>query len=154
MSIRIRPVLIDDTNDIFTWRNDPLTRAMSINSNEVSRQNHDQWFKDSLNKPSRVMVVGDHDDNKVGICRFDINEDQTATVSINLNPRMRGKGLSITFLQQSIDQFLQGAQCDILATIKCDNITSMKCFEHVGFIKNRSDDIFHYYTLKYEDGAP
>jgi RimJ/RimL family protein N-acetyltransferase len=148
----IRPATYQDSDDLFAWRNDAQTRAMSITSDEVKRSDHDRWYSATLSNPNRVLLIGEVDNKKIGMCRFDIDED-TACVSINLNPLVRGKGMATPFLQKAIDTFWDEYQCDLTATIKHDNIASMKCFEHVGVIQDRSDEIFHYYILKYAEGA-
>ena len=148
----IRPATYQDSDDLFLWRNDAQTRTMSITSDMVKRQGHDQWLEATLSNPNRVLYIGEVDNKKIGMCRFDIDEDM-ACVSINLNPLARGKGMATTFLQKAIDTFWDEYQCDLTATIKHDNIASMKCFEKIGFIQDRSDDICDYYILKYAEGA-
>ena len=61
---------------------------MSITTDEVSWEAHSNWYNNSLKNTSRYLYVGIIDTiNKVGMCRFDIDENKnTAEVSINLNP--------------------------------------------------------------------
>ncbi len=146
----IRPATYQDSDDLFSWRNDPQTRVMSITSDEVSRSDHDGWYSATLSNPKRILFIGELDDNKIGMCRFDIGEDKGATVSINLNPLMRGKGLSVEFLKRSIDTFWEVSKIDLNAMIKHDNTASIKCFEKAGFCQKSSDENFHEYTLKYK----
>ena len=146
----IRPATPQDSDDLFTWRNDQQTRAMSISIDEVAHADHDRWFDATLSNPNRVLYIGEVDNNKIGMCRFDIGEDKTAIVSINLNPLMRGKGWSVEFLKRSIDTFWEISKIDLNATIKHNNTASIKCFENIGFVHKTSDDNFHDYVLRYK----
>lgn len=144
----IRPATYQDSDDLFAWRNDALTRAMSITSDVVERKDHNQWFEATLSNLNRILYIGEMNDKKIGMCRFDIDEN-TACLSINLNPLARGKEMATPFLQKSVDMFWDEYQCDLTATIKQDNIASIKCFEKVGFQHKKSDSSYHYYQLKY-----
>ena len=144
----IRQATAQDSDDIFNWRNDPLTRSMSIHGQAVTKQSHQDWFEQSLKNTHRIMMVGELENNKVGICRFDIDEEkQHATISINLNPSIRGRGLSSDFLMQCIFAFWNSHAMDIKATIKKNNIASIKCFEKVGFKELNSDENYSHYKL-------
>jgi hypothetical protein len=78
----------NDSADIWKWRNDTHTLQMSITTDEVSWEAHSSWYNNSLKNKNRYLYVGIIDTiNKVGMCRFDIDENKnTAEVSINLNP--------------------------------------------------------------------
>lgn len=147
----IRSATCQDSDDLFSWRNDPQTRAMSITSNEVKRSDHDGWYPATLSNPKRILFIGELDGSKIGMCRFDIHENKTATISINLNPLMRGKGLSVEFLKRSINTFWDISKIDLNATIKHDNTASIKCFERAGFYQKSSDENFYQYILKYKE---
>ena len=84
----IRNASVDDATDIFKWRNDPLSVAMSINNEEVIFQEHEKWFYQSLVNRNRELFIGVLDNEKVGICRFDYDvKDKISEVSINNSDR-------------------------------------------------------------------
>ena len=82
-----------DSQDIFDWRNDELTRLMSHTSNLVGWDEHQAWFKASLMMRSRLLVMCEDQGltEKVAVVRFDVMNGR-ALISINLSPRMRGRG--------------------------------------------------------------
>ncbi len=95
---------------------------MSITTEEVNWETHSAWYDKSLTNPNRHLYVGILDGEKIGMCRFDIDiESNTAEVSINLNPKYRGKNLSNKLLIKSIEEFL---------IIKKIPVTSTRRFKH------------------------
>ena len=145
--ILVRLATSEDSHDVWCWRNDPLTRAMFKNTDEVSRESHDRWFDGSLANPTRLLFIGSLvNEDKIGICRFDIDdESKIAEVSLNLNPSMRGKNLSRALLSEAISVFRFSSRLPMRATIKKQNIASMKCFTTCGFTLDSEDKEYHYY---------
>ena len=123
---------------------------MFTTNGEVSWEAHCKWYESSLKNRKRYLYVG-HESNsadKVGVCRFDINEQKsTAEVSINLNPKKRGLKLSDKLLSAGIRAFNIEQQVDLVASIKKNNIASNKCFTKCGFILQSEDNVFQYFKL-------
>ena len=89
--IKIRCAEATDCEDILAWRNDPLTRSMSVDGSIISLTAHRVWFERSLISLSRNLYIGELGASKIGVCIFDFKTDRTATeVSINMNPESRG----------------------------------------------------------------
>ena len=136
----------NDSLDIFQWRNDPLTRQNSINTDPVSLEDHKQWFNEVLNSRNTELLIGIKDSIKVGVCRFSFNNlSNSVEVSINLNPLMRGKRISKKLLEESINYYLKNNKVMLTATIRIDNIPSIRIFEELNFIKIKSIECFNYY---------
>ena len=55
MKIAARPVGQQDSDDIFQWRNDPVTRQMFHSTDPVPRSDHNAWFAHSLTSDARSM---------------------------------------------------------------------------------------------------
>lgn len=138
-----------DSKDIWLWRNDAETRAMSLSSDEISWEAHSRWFGQSLADRNRFIFIGiDAASEKIGMSRFDVDPKAlTANVSINLNPLMRGRKLSSILLGKSIETFWSLKALPLTATVRKTNIASIKCFEKCGFGLALSDDTFNFYTL-------
>lgn len=146
----IKDVANDDLLDIFVWRNDPISRHNSICNNKVSLDEHKNWFENSLLNPLRKIYIGIIRNEKVGICRFDKEKQMnSAEVSINLNPSMRGKNLSYDLLSNSLDIYKKNNQIKLTATIKKDNRASLRIFQKCNFIIV-SEDINFYYLMQIE----
>jgi len=56
--MKIREIIISDLEDILNWRNDDVSRSMSINNEIISIEDHEKWFKESLENKNRNMFIG------------------------------------------------------------------------------------------------
>ena len=146
--IKLSQATENDSKDIWEWRNDEQTRLMSITTDEVSWEAHSAWYEKSLKNPNRLLFVGlVEEDQKSGMCRFDIDpEKEKAEVSINLNPEHRGKNLSQKLLAASVESFAKRHNIPLTATIKKTNEASIKCFTRCGFVLEKEDGEYNYYT--------
>jgi UDP-2,4-diacetamido-2,4,6-trideoxy-beta-L-altropyranose hydrolase len=147
----IKDAEIIDSIDLFEWRNDQLSCCMSKNNKKLTIKEHEIWFKGSLKNPLRKLYVGIDSNGKIGVCRFDYDElDNCSEISINLNPKMRGKNLSYEFLNNSIKKYVANNSCKLKATIKKENKASLKIFEKSGFLYFAEDSNF-FYLRKIQD---
>ena len=123
---------------IWEWRNDPITRKMSVNDAKVSWEEHSFWYKKVLLDNSRKLYLGEEGGIPVGVVRFDKsdNEEFVFEVSINISPASRGKGFGQKLLNNGIKRLLKEvANCKFIkAKVKKDNKSSNKLFNSCGFI--------------------
>ena len=135
--MKIGEVNIDDSNDIFEWRNDPIARQKSFNSDVVTLSTHNKWFENSLHNKNRYLLIAEEEGRKISVVRFDIEEEKsTAKISINLNPLERGKRLSSTVISKSISYFniINNKRIKtIIAEIKENEIVNKRSFMKCGF---------------------
>ncbi len=143
--MNVRRAHAGDAADLWAWRNDPHTRAMSISSAEVSWSEHLAWFTRALADPARAIYIGIDAGEPIGMCRFDFGADATADVSINLAPHVRGRGLSVALLRAAIDAVRATREVALTATIRLDNGASIACFTACGFIRTGNDDVFGFF---------
>ncbi|HPF47933.1 MAG TPA: hypothetical protein PK690_13770, partial [Emcibacteraceae bacterium] len=101
--MKLRKATREDGRDIFIWRNDIITRQMSIDTQEINFENHVNWLEKALNNKELRLFILEKEINKVGVVRFD-RENQDLIVSINLNPAFRGQGLALKTLTLAIDE--------------------------------------------------
>ena len=138
--IIVKPACEDDSDIIFAWRDDELTREMSITTDLVELDEHKHWFKNTLKSDSRLLLMC-HDavtNEKICVVRFDLDGNR-ALVSINLSPSMRGKGLAKSCLTEAII-FLKKSRPlinHLEAEIKRINQASISTFKGVGFSQVR-----------------
>jgi RimJ/RimL family protein N-acetyltransferase len=151
--IKTRKAKSSDSKIIYDWRNDELAREMSHTTNFVEWKEHIPWFASSLEKQNMFLLLCETENPvvKVAVVRFDI-ESTRALVSINLSPKMRGKGLSKPCLRAAIHHFsTEYPEVVALdAEIKLENSASQRAFESVGFLRVQDNtDILHYeYPLR------
>jgi len=151
--IIIRPATAEDSNDLFTWRNNEQTRLASLSQSRIERADHDVWFARSLTNGNRRIYIADMVEESgsvmpVGMCRFDVEPSLgTAEVSINLNPEFRGRGLAASVLHTAVDRFrIDHPDVRLTATIRLDNAASERIFSSSGFFRESADAVFGYYV--------
>lgn len=140
----------DDSEDIWTWRNDERTRSMSISSGFIERDVHEAWFSHALADPLREFFIGVTvaEGTKIGMCRFDLDADKSsAEVSINLNPAMRGKGWAKPLLADAVRRYAAESSVSIKATVKRHNAAAVRCFLDCGFHLRADDGEYLYFML-------
>ena len=138
----LRPAEPGDAEILLAWRNDPLTRAMSRQQDEVARADHLAWFERALADPRRIILIGTEQGRSVGMVRFDLGSP--CEVSINLDPAVRGRGLSRTLLALALQGF---ASRPIEAEIREENLASHRLFEGAGFQRITDRDGLRRYRL-------
>lgn len=144
VEISYREVNINDSQDLFNWRNDMLTRKMFRNPKRVNIEQHHEWLSNKIiNNNCYFLIFFIGGLRKIGYVRFDI-KDTFAEISINISPLERGNGYATKCLLLSIKSF-QKKYTEVkklLAEIKTSNIASKKSFEKVGFKVMRDDGEF------------
>ena len=150
-SMDIREATADDCEDVFCWRNDPFTRAMSRSSDPLDWSVHTSWYAASLSNPQRQLYICERAGTKLGLVRFDLNDElDCAEISVELAPEQRGQGYAPRCLLMAIELFL-GAFPDcveIEAVVKTTNPASLKSFERAGFQRRGEQDGFWYFSLR------
>ena len=132
--MQIRKVTQSDSLDLFSWRNDELSRSMFKNTSLLNMEEHSKWFEASIIDPNKYFLIGIKDKEKIGVCRFDLKTDKNiAEVSININPELRARGFGRELLKKSLMKFKDEFEFDIVANVRRKNIASIKVFERCGF---------------------
>ena len=135
LPIRLRCAGHEDARMVFDWRNDPVTRAASHQIGPIGWDTHELWWKASLGRADRVLVVGeDAQGRPVGLVRFDAREDGRWLVGIQVAPERRGQGWGRALLSAGVERMAAKRGADrFLAEIKADNTASHRLFAHCGF---------------------
>ncbi len=132
--VHIREAVIDDSKEIYAWRNSPVVRRFFFDSSPISFDDHDKWFREAVDNHNRVLFIGEINKRKIGVVRYDINKGQ-ATVSIFLDPGKIGQSYGAILLHAS-DCMLRRLRPEVLrlkAKILQQNEASRKIFETTGY---------------------
>ena len=136
---------------IWEWRNDPISRQMSNNSEKVSWEDHSCWYEKVLLDNSRKLYLGEESGMPFGVARFDKSdkEEYVYDVSINISPASRGKGLGKKLITFGIRRFLKEVDnCKLIrAEVKKYNESSNNLFKSCGFILIEYDSEINNYEL-------
>jgi L-amino acid N-acyltransferase YncA len=149
--IEIRPADAGDSRTLFDWRNDPVTRASSVSTDEVAWSDHETWIANTLGSHDHAIYVAELSGVPIGVVRFDSGPDRT-DVSINLSPLFRGRGLGPEVLAAAIAEYdaTTTTPMPLSATIRTENNASIRLFSTLGFVEVGRDGDF----LRYARPAP
>lgn len=142
----LRPATMKDADNLFNWRNDPLTQACFKSTAAVSREDHNQWMQFSVQQgyPQHiVMIAEDENYGSIGVVRFDAQNDVlTYGVSVTMAPGLRGRGMAQDALSQAC-AYMHEYRLD--AEIRKSNIRSRAIFRKCGFeLAGESGDFVTY----------
>lgn len=132
--IRLRCAGHQDARVVFDWRNDSETRAASLETDPISWPVHELWWKASLGRADRVLLIGeDAWDRPVGLIRFDARDGRWV-VGVQVAPDRRGQGWGHELLSSGLARMAdkRGAY-RFTAEIKPENEASQRLFAGCGF---------------------
>lgn len=138
--LKLRPATLEDCPLLWEWRNDPVVRAASFNSNPIVWEEHVSWFHQKLADPNcLIFIVIGEDDIPLGQVRFDINSEANAEIDVSIDARERGKGYGSTGLKLACQRALQERNIKkVIVHIKEENKASINSFTKAGFISKRA----------------
>ena len=132
--MKAREATSQDAEDIFHWRNDPVSQKAFVTNTTVKWEDHLSWLKDILaSSQSHIFVIEDAN-KKFGVCRFDRKflDDNIFEISINTNPQIRGNGLGKDILESAIHLFTTKIASkeisEFIAKIRIENQASKRVF--------------------------
>lgn len=132
--VRLRLADARDSAALWTWRNDPASRAAFRDGRPVSWDDHRNWFAESVENSTRSMLIGIVGREAIGVVRFDGPPGGSLEVSINVSPEWRGMGLGLKLLAAACawaDETVGGAA--LHAEIRSENEASQRVFAACGF---------------------
>lgn len=138
--IDIRLAKETDAPIAWEWRNSESTRIHSLDPSPISLDVHLAWWQLSLLDSQRILLMGAHHDQAIGVLRFDINDDTSATVSIFLAPKYTGRGLGRALLRKGMawlqvhHPYIQTLSAAVLP----QNTASKNMFRALGFMERQS----------------
>lgn len=110
-NIEVRIANKSDSPKLFEWRNHQTIRAVSKSTAPIVWADHQSWFAKVLADGNRVLLIGEIDNEPVGVVRFD-KAGETALVSIYLVPETGFKGQGLNLLQRA-EEWLKTHHADI-----------------------------------------
>ena len=135
--LTFREVEPADCRRIFTWANDPVIRAASFQTEQISWEEHQRWFYGKLADENAFFWLVTTDDQEVGQVRYDLEND-AALISVSVDSRFRKLGLGSRVIREACDRFFSAAEItQIRAEIRQENRRSIKAFAHAGFVREK-----------------
>ncbi len=140
-----------DWENIYKLSNDPIVRANSIHSHNISFDEHMEWFSKVLNDDNSIILIVEKARGFIGQVKFTIT-DLDAVISLSIQANHRGKGFGHVMICDAIDYLykLKPRLETIVAYIRKNNIASIKSFEKAGFRFKREEVINTIPLFRYE----
>ncbi len=133
-AIQMRLAEAKDAQAIFKWRNHPLVRNHSANSQEINWEEHRQWFEQRLSRKSGPILIGEINSQALGVVRFDISNHE-AMVSIYLVPETGYRGWGGCLLDKA-ETWLRQHHPEVMklhALVLPNNEPSKKLFDRLNY---------------------
>lgn len=144
MELTLRKATVNDGELLLSWRNDPITRFNSFNSDPISRVSHFRWLEGVFANPLRDLYVAEVDGVPVGTLRVDRNDSGESELSWTVAPEARGHGIGKEILIEA-RRMIDGV---LTAQIKVENVASIKIAEAAGFFcRKRENGVMNYCSL-------
>lgn len=130
----------EDAESTYLWRNAESTRRYFRGEGPVHHDSHIEWWRSSLNRRDRHILLARIGKQAVGVVRFDCSSAADAEVSIYLAPQFTGLGLGRKVLIEACKWVRSEVRTlrRIVADVHPENSMSVKTFLAAGFDR-RSD---------------
>jgi RimJ/RimL family protein N-acetyltransferase len=132
--IAVREATAGDARPLFEWRNHESVRQMSHRTEPIGWAEHEAWLSAVARDPNRVLLIGEHNGQPVGVVRFDVRGED-AEVSIYRTPLSTERGLG-TRLLRSAERWLASRRPDVTrltADVLEQNDRSHRLFRSAGY---------------------
>ncbi len=140
LALTLRPILIDDLDTTFLWATDKNIRKYALTSNNISFEEHRNWFVSKLSDPKCYFYIVEIDNNPIGSIRFDTLNNE-AIISYLMTPSMHGRGLGKRVLHEGVKKIFELADVHAVKGIVLkDNLASLRIFESLGYESEVIDD--------------
>jgi RimJ/RimL family protein N-acetyltransferase len=129
------------------WRNDPVAARFS-RTGVIDPADHARWWTARTEDPGCQLCIAEVDGRAVGSSRVDV-DDAVGTVSVVLDPEMRGRGLGSALVAAVAAQAeLDPQVVQLRALVHPDNEASRRTFTGAGFLPDGTDDGFLRFLLE------
>ncbi|WP_421976514.1 GNAT family N-acetyltransferase [Roseivirga seohaensis] len=145
----LKPVEINDVQLTYKWASDKNVRRYSISKNEISYQEHRDWFSSKLTDSNCLYFIAYNANVVIGSFRVDIDLNGVGTISYLLSSEFHGKGLGGELLREGINFVKKDSRIrTLLGKVFKENRVSCLLFEKLAFDleSNESDPLV--YKLK------
>jgi len=139
--IELRPVCLDDAQQIFMWRNDPRIVMRGSSQREIPWEEHITWLKHSLNEQEEnLLFIVKYIKTSIGLVRFTRKLDDTAEISAYIVDEYTAKGIGTRAICIGCSTaFIKWPVRSIVACIRNDNPGGCRAFSKAGFVVVKTD---------------
>ncbi len=136
-NLSFRKADMKDAAWLLSLRNDPETRIHSLSQQEIDPEMHRQWLKNTLNNPSRILLIASMQQEDVASFRLDQKADGSIELSWTVAPKLRGKGIG-SLLLSTVGAILPN-HLELCACVLQGNPASLKLAQKAGLSLHRQE---------------
>lgn len=126
--MHLRPATVEDARVLHAWRNDPVTRASSLQADPVAWDDHVAWLRAVLADADRRLYIAEDERGPLGTVRLDL-DTAIPEISITVAPERRGERLAARIITAAGE--LHGPP--VVARMKPGNEASLRAFRRCGY---------------------
>lgn len=130
----LKAVTQKDKDLLFLWANDSECRKNSLNTSEITYQEHCIWFDKKLSDESCFMYLYFVEGKPAGQIRIETEKD-ISIISYSIAKEYRGKGHGSRMISMVEDEVRGKLRC-LHAIVKKENIASQNIFEKNGYVQS------------------
>ncbi len=132
--VYLRNAEYGDIDLLYRWANDFVVRTNSFNTEQISYENHVQWFKTMMTDPTVLQFILMDEDIPVGQIRLNI-KGTDAEIGYSIGAEFRGKGYGHRILQLVTDEVREKFPdiSTLIAKVKPANTASNRLFKSEGY---------------------
>jgi RimJ/RimL family protein N-acetyltransferase len=137
MKEHLRKIMKNDLIMIFNWRNHADIRNNSFEKEELSLNEHKEWFNNILKSDFITTYILEVDGTPVGVIRFEIDRIGAAKINYYIDPLKHGKGLGTEILKLGMKKiFVEKIELKkVYGYVLTENLASIRIFEKLSFKK-------------------
>jgi RimJ/RimL family protein N-acetyltransferase len=127
--IKIRRATALDADLLFTWLNDPIARARSIQKEKVDYQSHLNWILPKLKDENFDFLIFELNSIPIGLFRLNKIKD-SYWISFMVDQKYREKGIGVLIVSMGIEFIanIKKVPLTLYAHVSVENIPSSKIF--------------------------
>lgn len=146
-----RRALITDIDVTYRWVISPKTRRYSFNPNDISYEEHMNWFPDKIDHSDCLYLILENIlGTALGSIRVD-RKDGEGLISYVVDENYHGRGLGTRLVVLLLEYLEQDNSFDaypLVAYVKKDNAASVRIFEKLGFSREELVSSYKFERLK------
>lgn len=137
--VYIRPITVEDTDNIIRWRNSDVVRPYFIYQEPFTREGHLNWLKNVIDaeKGFQFIVCRKEDDKPIGSTYFRDYDPKTRKAEYGVflgEESEKGKGIGTEILGLTLQFGFEELHLHkVFGRIFADNKASIRSFEKNGF---------------------
>ncbi|HEX4493098.1 MAG TPA: bifunctional UDP-2,4-diacetamido-2,4,6-trideoxy-beta-L-altropyranose hydrolase/GNAT family N-acetyltransferase [Acidimicrobiia bacterium] len=135
-ALRLEPARPDDARLVWEWANDPETRAMSFETDEIAWADHERWFAaQRANPDARMFIAATAEGAPVGQVRF-ARDGAELVIGVSVAADQRSRGFAAPLIAAGVARARKELpRAPIVAYIRAENERSQRAFVDAGFVR-------------------